>query len=449
MRGCRGHDAGGFPIAPGRRGDGQQVGLGDDAARRRGPDRAGRPVESKVVSAHRTPRAALPVCGERPRAGAWRSSIAGAGGAAAPAGNAGGDLDPAGAGRAGREQGAAGGRFAAVDRADAAGRAGRDAGHRHLGGGQRGAAGRGDPGAEVPGDPRRPWRASARRRPRPWGSRRNEQPGAARVRPSIRPSTGGLVRFSSAGVAGRHRQRPARPDVRPGRAADGLSRRRAERDRGHTRRPGRPLDGDRPCRPPSGAPAVRRRRPRRSPSSSRTSRPRPCAGWPRRRVVRPGWRTVWISQNRLREKTLPGRHGIPHAPWRPVRTEAELDAAVHDARTAPDPQDGQLGLRRQGAGAGHAGGRGGRRLGQPGPGRLRGRGLGRVRGRGLGRRRPRARRQRGLLPGRPEPPRAAHPRHDGDAGAGRARSSRRRPATWPWPWPRRWGPSACSASSSS
>ena len=33
-------------------------------------------------------------------------------------------------------------------------------------------------------------------------------------------------------------------------------------------------------------------------------------------------------QNRLREKTFLARHGIPLAPWRPVRTEAELDAAV-------------------------------------------------------------------------------------------------------------------------
>jgi 5-(carboxyamino)imidazole ribonucleotide synthase len=35
-----------------------------------------------------------------------------------------------------------------------------------------------------------------------------------------------------------------------------------------------------------------------------------------------------VSQNRLREKTFLARHGIPHAPWRPVRTATELDAAV-------------------------------------------------------------------------------------------------------------------------
>jgi 5-(carboxyamino)imidazole ribonucleotide synthase len=46
------------------------------------------------------------------------------------------------------------------------------------------------------------------------------------------------------------------------------------------------------------------------------------------RPVRPGWRTLWVAQNRLREKTFLARHGIPLAPWRPVRTAAELDAAV-------------------------------------------------------------------------------------------------------------------------
>jgi 5-(carboxyamino)imidazole ribonucleotide synthase len=47
-----------------------------------------------------------------------------------------------------------------------------------------------------------------------------------------------------------------------------------------------------------------------------------------RMPVRPGWRTVWVSQNRLREKTFLADHGIPHAPWRPVRTEDELEGAA-------------------------------------------------------------------------------------------------------------------------
>ncbi len=47
-----------------------------------------------------------------------------------------------------------------------------------------------------------------------------------------------------------------------------------------------------------------------------------------RRPVRPGWQTLWVAQNRLREKSFLSRHGIPHAPWRPVRTGPELDEAV-------------------------------------------------------------------------------------------------------------------------
>ena len=108
-----------------------------------------------------------------------------------------------------------------------------------------------------------------------------------------------------------------------------------ERDRRRPGRPGGPLVGRRPrpttSRPSGPSPSG----PRRSRSSSRTSRPRRSAGWPGGRPSGPGWRTVWVSQNRLREKTFLARHGIPLAPWRPVRTEAELAAAVRDARPAP------------------------------------------------------------------------------------------------------------------
>lgn len=55
----------------------------------------------------------------------------------------------------------------------------------------------------------------------------------------------------------------------------------------------------------------------------------PALRWlARRRLVRPGWRTVWVSQNRLREKAFLAGRGIPLAPWAPVRTPEELDAAV-------------------------------------------------------------------------------------------------------------------------
>jgi 5-(carboxyamino)imidazole ribonucleotide synthase len=55
----------------------------------------------------------------------------------------------------------------------------------------------------------------------------------------------------------------------------------------------------------------------------------PALRWLARRVpVRPGWKTVWVSQDRLREKTFLSDHGLPLAPWRPVRTDAELAWAV-------------------------------------------------------------------------------------------------------------------------
>jgi 5-(carboxyamino)imidazole ribonucleotide synthase len=55
----------------------------------------------------------------------------------------------------------------------------------------------------------------------------------------------------------------------------------------------------------------------------------PALRWlARRRPVRPGWRTLWVAQNRLREKRFLARHNIPLAPWRPVRTAVDLDEAV-------------------------------------------------------------------------------------------------------------------------
>jgi 5-(carboxyamino)imidazole ribonucleotide synthase len=55
----------------------------------------------------------------------------------------------------------------------------------------------------------------------------------------------------------------------------------------------------------------------------------PALRWLARRVpVRPGWRTVWVSQNRLREKRFLSRHAIPLAPWHPVLDAPDLPAAV-------------------------------------------------------------------------------------------------------------------------
>jgi 5-(carboxyamino)imidazole ribonucleotide synthase len=74
----------------------------------------------------------------------------------------------------------------------------------------------------------------------------------------------------------------------------------------------------------------------------------PALRWlARRRLVRPGWRTVWTSQNRLREKTFLTRSAIPHARWRPVRSQVELEAAVRDLgfpfiiKTASSGYDGK------------------------------------------------------------------------------------------------------------
>jgi 5-(carboxyamino)imidazole ribonucleotide synthase len=55
----------------------------------------------------------------------------------------------------------------------------------------------------------------------------------------------------------------------------------------------------------------------------------PALRWlARRRLVRPGWQTLWIAQNRLREKRFLTRHNIPHAPWAPVRSQTELEHAA-------------------------------------------------------------------------------------------------------------------------
>ena len=53
----------------------------------------------------------------------------------------------------------------------------------------------------------------------------------------------------------------------------------------------------------------------------------------RRYPVRPGWKTVRISQNRLREKGFLAKNGLPHAPWRAVRTWEELVSAIAALQT--------------------------------------------------------------------------------------------------------------------
>ena len=134
-----------------------------------------------------------------------------------------------------------------------------------------------------------------------------------------RPATQGERRTVSPGVAGRDRQRPTGPDVHPGGAADGLSRRRAESP--PTRRPPRKSAHWTVIGPPDHLPALRAFAERAEAVTVEFENvSAPALRWlARRRRVRPGWRTLWISQNRLREKRFLARHNIPHAPWQPVR----------------------------------------------------------------------------------------------------------------------------------
>ena len=67
--------------------------------------------------------------------------------------------------------------------------------------------------------------------------------------------------------------------------------------------------------------------------------------------VRPAGPVLHVTQNRLREKGFLAEHGFPVTPFRRVRSEAELAAALAGARHAGGAQERRLGLRRQGAGA--------------------------------------------------------------------------------------------------
>jgi 5-(carboxyamino)imidazole ribonucleotide synthase len=74
----------------------------------------------------------------------------------------------------------------------------------------------------------------------------------------------------------------------------------------------------------------------------------PALRWlARRRLVRPGWQTLWTTQNRLREKRFLTRHNIPHAPWCPVRNRSEVERAISSVglplvlKTAASGYDGK------------------------------------------------------------------------------------------------------------
>lgn len=88
----------------------------------------------------------------------------------------------------------------------------------------------------------------------------------------------------------------------------------------------------------------------------------PAVRWlARRRLTRPGWRTLWTTQNRLREKRFLAQSAIPHAPWRPVRDDHELDLAVRELgmpiilKTAASGYDGKGQIRAESAEQARAG----------------------------------------------------------------------------------------------
>ena len=80
--------------------------------------------------------------------------------------------------------------------------------------------------------------------------------------------------------------------------------------------------------------------------SSSTSRRRSAGPWPRRRPLRPSVRALEVTQDRLAERRFLEGAGAAVAPWREVRTKAELAAAADRARLAAPAQGGDRRLRR-------------------------------------------------------------------------------------------------------
>ena len=142
-------------------------------------------------------------------------------------------------------------------------------------------------------------------------------------------------------------------------------------------------------------------------------------------IVRPNGRSLAIAQHRLKEKTFLAEHGLPVAPFAPVRTDADLAAAVDDGRLSRGAEDGDVGLRRQGTDPDREARRPRRGVGRARPPRSGARSVRRSRSRDLGDRR--ARRRRRVVALRPdrERARAPHPRRVGGAGE-RARGDRPR-----------------------
>ena len=72
--------------------------------------------------------------------------------------------------------------------------------------------------------------------------------------------------------------------------------------------------------------------------------------------MRPGGRALHIAQHRIREKSFLAEPGLPVTPFAPVRSEAELRAAVARIGCPAVLKTATLRVRRQGAGAGRGAG---------------------------------------------------------------------------------------------
>ena len=222
-------------------------------------------------------------------------------------------------------------------------------GHRPRRRGQRRLARRRD---AVPDDiPRSatPWPPSARPRPTPSGSRPNE-PGTRQRR------------APSPGVPGGRRRRPARPDVRPGRPAPRLQGRLPRRCPPTTPRRRWRAGRSSAARPSAALCAIRRA------GRGRHRRVRERLG-PRPAMARPeSSRPAGLADRPGQPGSAP-REGLPRQARHPARPLAagairgRTGDGGRGARGSLDPQDGRLGLRRQGAGPRRSPRRRPRRLG--------------------------------------------------------------------------------------
>ena len=248
------------PRAPsGRSHHGLPVRLGDHDARRRHPRGAGRSLRGPRRLGPPDARSALRVRGVG-RAARTRGDHRRRRRRGAPAGHDRREDAAARARRARRVAHAERARFAALDRADAGRRPGRDARHRPGRRGQRRAARGGHPGHEAPALPR-----GGRALPRPADARGARRPGSS-------PDSGALRSPRRVREGRRPRRRPARPDAGarrlsarhplpvPRPVAGGAGRPRGRAGRRRIRRPG----GARPLRGRARARHLRvRERPRR------------------------------------------------------------------------------------------------------------------------------------------------------------------------------------------